>query len=269
MKAFEEEEIKINYISGSSSGSIIASLYSMGYNSDEIYNLFQKYSKKIKYIEIKNILKLIYGFFIKRKIIITGLNSGKIIEKTINSAAKNKKISNINEIKFPLLIPTVSVVDGKIYNFVSTTKRNRISFSDENVIINDAEIGRVVRASCSYPVIFEPCAFNNVKLIDGGIRENIPWKGLKQMGADKVLSITFEKELDGNCCKNIIDVVSNAMDILCHELSNYELDGTDYLLRIKTKNIGLLDNKKIADLYELGYNAIKNNIKQIKETINN
>ena len=66
----EEENIKINYISGTSSGSIVASLYAMGYRPEEIYNLFKKYSKKIKYVDFKNILKFIYGIFVKRKIII-------------------------------------------------------------------------------------------------------------------------------------------------------------------------------------------------------
>ena len=55
------------------------------------------------------------------------------------------------------------------------------------------------------------------------------------------------------------------MDILCHELSNYELEGADYLLKIKTKDISLLDMEKIDELYELGYKIAKNNINKILE----
>ena len=62
---------------------------------------------------------------------------------------------------------------------------------------------------------------------------------------------TSEKELKKN--KNIIDIVSKSISILCHELSNYELDGADYLLTLKTENIALLDYSKIDELYELGY----------------
>ena len=89
------------------------------------------------------------------------------------------------------------------------------------------------------------------------------------MGADKVISIIFEKEYDGKCCKNIIDVVKDSMSILNHELSNYELSGADYLLKIKTKNIGLLDMEKIEELFELGYSAAMKNMKEIKELIEN
>lgn len=237
-----------------------------GYSSDEIYLLFKKYSKKIKYFEFKNIIKLIVGILFEGKIIIKGFNSGGNIEKIVNNAAKNKNIKGINDIKMPLLIPAVDVKSGEIYNFVSGNKR--IMFSDEYINIDDINIGKAVRASCSYPLIFEPCKLDNIELVDGGIRENIPWKGLKKIGADKVISITFEKEINCDCCKNLVEIVSNSMDILCHELSNYEIEGADYLIKIKTKDIQLLDTKKIDIIYEMGYKSIKKNIKNIKKIIN-
>ncbi len=64
----------------------------MGFNYKEILILFKKYSKKIKYVDGKNILKLIYGILIKRKIIINGLNSGEIIEKIVSEVANEKNI---------------------------------------------------------------------------------------------------------------------------------------------------------------------------------
>ena len=73
-----------------------------------------------------------------------------------------------------------------------------------------------------------------------------------------------------NYCKNIIDVVSSSIGILCHELSNYELQGADYLLKIKTKEkIGLLDTTKIDYLYQLGYKTAKSNIREIKNIMKN
>ena len=74
LKAFEEANIKIDVIAGTSSGSIIAALYAMGYNADEMYSLFKKYCKKIGKIQLKNILKLIFGIISCQGIIINGLN---------------------------------------------------------------------------------------------------------------------------------------------------------------------------------------------------
>ena len=236
-----------------------------GYNYKEIYLLFKKYAKKIKYVDTKNILKLIYGILIKRKIIINGLNSGEIIEEIINEAAMQKNIKKINDIKMPFLIPSVDIHSGKIYFFNSLN--NIRYFSNEIIYNQNINIGKAVRSSCSYPLIFSPCKFNNTELIDGGIRENVPWRGLKELGADRVVSVVFDKENDGKCCKNIIDVVSGSFDILCQELYNYELNGADYLLKIKTKNISLLDMNKIDELYELGYKITKNNLFKIKKIL--
>ena len=178
-----------------------------------------------------------------------------------------KNIKKINDIKMPLLIPSVDIHSGKIYFFNSLN--NIRYFSNEIIYNQNINIGKAVRASCSYPLIFSPCMFNNTELIDGGIRENVPWRGLKELGADRVVSVVFDKENDGKCCKNIIDVVSGSFDILCHELSNYELNGADFLLKIKTKNISLLDMNKIDELYELGYKITKNNLFKLKKEILN
>ena len=80
----KEKNIEIEYIGGTSSGSIVSSLYAAGFTAEEIYNIFKKYCKKIRYADLKNILKLIYGLIIEQKIIIDGLSSGKEIEKLIN-----------------------------------------------------------------------------------------------------------------------------------------------------------------------------------------
>ena len=265
LKALEEENINFDYVAGTSSGSIIAALYSVGYKSDEIYEILKKYNKKINYFEIKNILKLIYGILIKRKIIITGLNSGEKIEKLINKELNKKNINNINQINKKLLIPSVSLIDGKIFIFSSI--KNRKVYSDKIIYNNDINIGKAVRASCSYPGVFEPMPFENNYLIDGGIRENVPWKELKENGADKVISVVFQNEIEEKQKINIIDSISGSIEILCHELSNYELEGADYLLKIKTKDISLLDKSKIKYLYQLGYIEAKGKINEIKKLI--
>ena len=269
LKALEEENIKFDYIAGTSSGSIVACLYSVGYNSDEIYEIFKKYINKINYFEIKNVIKLIFGILIKRKIIITGLNSGKKIEKLINKECAKKEINNINQINKNLLIPCVNLKTGDVYIFSSIKNRNRKEYSDNIIYKNNINIGKAVRASCSYPGVFSPCIIEDNYMVDGGIRENVPWKELKQCGAQKVISIIFQNEIKEKNEINMFDVISGSMELLCRELSNYELNGADYLLKIKTKNIQLLDKTKLDYLYNLGYIETKGKIKQIKELINN
>lgn len=260
LKALEEEKIKVNFIGGTSSGSIVATLYAAGFDSNEIYDIFKKYCKKIKYVDVKNIIKLILGLLTSGKIKIDGLNSGKSIERLINQMCEKKQIQDISDIKMPLVIPSVDMCTGDVICFSSSSVRNH--FSDHTIFINEMPIGKAVRASCSYPGIFSPCPYQKTKLIDGGIRENVPWKELKQLGAEEVLSIMFEDEIDQNCCKNLIEVAGRSIELICRELSNYEMEGAQMKIKIISQKIGLLDMNKIDELYEIGYRETKCFLKQ-------
>ncbi|MGN1384951.1 MAG: patatin-like phospholipase family protein [Clostridia bacterium] len=261
LKAFEEENIEFEYISGASSGSIIATLKAIGYTSDEIYCLFKEYCKQIKYVNGSNIIKLLVGVIFRGKIIIDGLNSGEKIEKILNKICKEKNIENINQINKKLLIPSVDLHDGKIYFFTSFEKRQR--YSDKITYVNDINIGKAVRASCTYPGVFSPCKYKDTFLVDGGIRENVPWKGVKENGADKVFCVTFETDIKEKKKVNIVDVIFDSLSILCHELSTYELFEVDYLLKIKTKKISLLDSNEVDYLYKEGYKQAKKFLKDL------
>lgn len=267
LKALEENNIKIEYISGTSSGSIVASLYVCGYHPDEIYELFKKYCKEINYIEFGSIFKIIKDLIIKRKLEIEGLNSGKKLEKIIKKACNAKNINNINEIKFNLVIPAVDLNNGNVLYFCSKNvnkQKNNRYISDEDKFIYNAEISKAVRASCSYPGVFVPEKFGTTKLIDGGIRENTPWKKIKDFGADKVISVFFENynKIEKKD-KNIIEIIMSSIEIMGHELENYELDGADFLIKIKTPKISLLDTSKIEFLYNLGYEETKRQLEKI------
>ena len=134
-------------ISGSSSGSIIATLFAEGYKVDEIYKIFNKYANEIKYYEYKNIFKLITGIFLKGKLIITGLSSGNKIIKYIEEFSKMKNIVNISDINFPLFISSVNLENGDTYIFTS----QEIKKDEKIKYTNKISISNAVRASCSYP----------------------------------------------------------------------------------------------------------------------
>lgn len=269
LKALEEENIKFDFISGASSGSIVAALYASGNSAEEIYDIFKNYCKEIKYFDFKNILNIIKNIIKNKKFLIEGFNSGEKIEKLINKYCEKNKIKNINQIKNNLIIPAVDLYNGNIYYFCSNSmckiknKNNNKKTINNIKYIYDINIGKAVRASCSYPGVFVPTEFNNTKLIDGGIRENTPWKELKECGVDKVICVCFETEKrEEKDSKNIIDVIMASIEIMGHELANYELEGIDYLLKIKTPKISLLDSSKIDILYNLGYKEAKKYFKK-------
>ncbi len=80
---------------------------------------------------------------------------------------------------------------------------------------------------------------------------------------DKVISIIFPKKLKCKENKNIIDVISGSIELMGQELSNYELEGADYLLKVTTVNTPLLDTSKMDHFYQRGYEETKKRIKEI------
>lgn len=265
LKAFEEEKIKFDCVSGASSGSIIATMYALGYSSDEMWKLFKKYYKKIKYVEWKQVIKMILGLIFTRRLVIDGLNSGKVIEKIINEICKKSYVENINEIKMPLMISMVDLQKGTVY--IASSQEKRKVLQDNTKYISDIPIATAVRASCSFPVVFSPCKFDGLQLIDGGTRENLPWKGLKEYGADEVYGIAFDTILAKNqCCKNMIEVAARALELQGRELANYEKEGIDHLITICLKKVALLDSSQIDVLYKMGYEETKKQLNLLKKS---
>lgn len=261
LKAFEEENIKFDCVSGASSGSIIATMYALGYSSDEMWKMFKEFAPKIKYYQWSNIFKLVFGLIVKREITIDGLNSGKTIEKIIDDICANKNTRNINEIKMPLLISMVEVETGTVY--IASSKQVRTTLSDKTRYINDMPIGTAVRASCSFPVVFSPCKYKNLELIDGGTRENLPWRSLKLIGAEEVWGIEFNtiyKKTE--CCNNIIEMAVRSIELQGRELAVYENTGIDKLININLRKVSLLDYTKMEEFYKIGYIQAKKQIEQ-------
>lgn len=244
IKYLEENNVKIDYISGCSSGSIAAVLYACGYNSNEVYEACSKYLRH----GLKGIFK--YNIFnigsIKRTM---GLNNGNIIESIVRKMCMDKGIKDITDIKIPIFIPTVDLHTGKLIYF---TNVGSIRYDNDYTYIYGGDIAKIVRASCSYPGIFSPKIIDKHLLVDGGLRDQTPVLPLKDMNVSQILAVTFNnighKNID-----NIFSVIFQSFEILVYD-NNYEATKqADYILQIDLEDVGLLDATKMSYIYEQGY----------------
>lgn len=265
LKALEENNIKIDVIGGTSSGSIISALYAMGYTPYYIYILFKRYARDLVNRNSMSTITSLKSFMANKKINFSGFYSGEEIEKAFNEVAKRKGIKKISDIKMPIVIPAVDVKDSNEYIFTNNMPEGT---KDKNKYITDISIGKAIRASSSFPVAFSPCIYENHKFLDGGILDNFPTTEVKKQGVDKVLTVNFmPDEIDED--SNIMDIVMRSIDIMGTKASEKNIKNSDMLLTIKTDKTGLLEVEKLDDCYKYGYRQTINNLDKIKNLINN
>ena len=263
LKALEDNNIKIDVIGGTSSGALIGSLYALGYRPYYIYILFKRYAKEIAGINSMPIINGIGNYMMSKKVEITGLKTGRSLERTFNDLANRKGVKEIGEIKtMPIVIPAVDIKEAKEYIFTNSVP----NVENKEKYITDIRVGKAVRASSSFPAVFCPCEFETHQFMDGGVLDNVPVIEVKKQGVDKVIAINFKSdEVDSE--SNIMDLTMRTIDIMGNKISKESLEKSDLVITIQTDKTGLLDVEKLDSCYEYGYKAIIENLDKIKQVL--
>lgn len=263
LQALENNGIHIDIIGGTSAGSMIASLYAMGYSPEEIYMLFRKNAKKIIGTNTSPLISGIQSFMKKETKTIKGFRNGQSIEEVYDMIAKEKGIETISQIKMPIVIPSVDIMESKEYVFTNKIPEN---VQDRTQYITNISIGKAVRASSSFPAVFNLCNIQTHAFMDGGALDNVPVNEVKKQGADKILAVKFDADkIDEN--SNIMDIVMKTIDIMGNKIAEENLEQSDYVLNVYTDKVGLLDVDKLDRCFEYGYEAVIKNLEQIKQIL--
>lgn len=268
LQALEEEGIGVDYISGASSGSIVSCLYACGYRPHEILSMFKTYCKFMADYD-KSIPFKLASMMFSGKVNIKGFAKGNNLENTIYNYCKLKKITNIADVKMPLAIPAVDISTGEIIYYLSKRLDNNAMIKDEleNFVINyNGNIASIVRASSSFPGVFEPKLLNNRYLVDGGVRVNTPVSILKNMGAEKIISVCFDTK-SNNIQVNIISIAMKSFEIMGKELCRAQRELSDLVIIPKLGKVSLLECDKTSMIANAGYISTKAVISDIKKMI--
>ena len=261
LRALEENGIKIDIIGGTSCGSMVASLYAMGYTPHYIYILFKRYAKDIAALNTKPIISGLQSHFFKSKKVFSSLKDGEIIETVYNKLALRKGIKNVNEIQMPLVIPSVDITESKEYVFTNKIPENA---EDKLQYITDITVGKAVRASSSFPAFFCPCEYKKHIFMDGGVLDNVPVLPLKQVYDKKIIAVNFEAD-PVKSERDVMDIIMKTLDIMGNKISEKSLEQSDLLLTVPTDSAGLFDIEKLDKCYQFGYDTVIKNINKIKQ----
>lgn len=256
IKALEDNGIKIDMIGGTSAGSIVAALYAMGYQPDEMFRLFKENAKEMVRItprytkpDGKKQLSIYMG----------GLLSGETIEEAVQKAAKRKNKVNMKELNIPTAIVSTDINDGEKYVFTNSNQ-------EADYYIKDSKIGVATRASSSYPGVYAPCIYKNHKLIDGGVLDNIPTDEVRKLGADKVISVKFKFNKREKTV-GVAGVLLKSLDMMFDKRAQEEVQNADVVIDIDTQDATVFSIKKIEECYQLGYIQTIVKMKEMKEKL--
>lgn len=253
----QENGIEISAVAGTSAGSIVAALYGMEYTADEMYKLFNYFSKSVMAISPKYLFS---GVKEIRGITLGGITSSYNIEAAIKEAGKLKQIENIKDIKIPISIPTTDLITDKEIIFT-----NHEGLQGEEYI-HDIEIGKAVRASSTFPGMYAPFDYKKYQFVDGGIFDNLPSGEVKKLGVDKVIAIKFKLKTPRKQ-NTIYNIAMQSLDLMTENLIKESIRISDYVIEIDLRDVKPFSISKLEFCYKEGYMQTLDNIAKLKKEL--
>ena len=240
LKALEEQGIKPDYIAGCSMGAVVGGVYASGVSAEEMYKIVKKLKKR-------DIVAINPAALSQMSL----LRSGKVQRLLCEYLA----VKNIEDFPIKFRCVATDVLSGKMHVFDS----------------GDAALA--IRASSTIPAVFRPVELEDKLFIDGGCTCRVPFKTVKEMGADVVIAMDVLK----NCSQpvdevhGILNVVLRAFDIMDagNAALRYERDGKlcDLLLEPEMKGMSQYAVKDLDRAFEEGYLLTKKNMDKIKSLL--
>ena len=268
LKVLNEEKVPVEYATGTSMGSIIAGMYSVGYTPQEIEEIATSmdwmglFSDKIERKDkgaIRNSIEDKNSTVIPMKNFMPKLPSGVVGGKTASQ--------RLNEIFYGAL---------RIQDFRKFPRKFAAVATDlesgEGVMLDKGSIATVIRESLSLPSIFAPIRDGDRLYIDGGVVRNLPVQDVKVLGADYTIGINvgegFTKRDESKM--NLIDVITDSSTIAGRQEVERQVRMLDLYLNPDLSKFESYDFSKatIQELIAKGEQVARDNITEIRKLSN-
>ena len=291
-RMLEELDIPVDYIVGTSIGSIMGAMYALGYSSAEIDTITQN-------IDWDNTMK--DNFDRKRMLFedkkagdqlllkIPFKNRGGFREVVSNKDGQERNLKQKKGTVNTILnnMPN-AVIEGQnlnsLFTQISVGYQDDISFdnlpipfacvavdmnSKKEVVFRSGDIVTAIRASMSIPGYFAPIQKDGMFLVDGGMLNNFPVDVIREMGADIVIGVDLHKYTKGftKPVENLGDMITSTLAIMNGPKFDAGRNDTDILISPNTSEYGVLsfDQVSIQALIDSGYVASQVMEKPLRE----
>ena len=266
LKVLEEEKVPVEYVTGTSMGSIIGGLYSIGYTPDEI----EKIASEMDWISLFNDSIERKDKGISRNLIedrnTMVLPMEKFIPKIPSGAVGGKSASEqLNNLFFGVL---------EVNDFKKFPKKFALVATDlntgEGVMIDRGSIATAVRSSLSIPSVFNPVQDGERLYVDGGVVRNLPVQDVKVLGADYTIGVNVGEGFSKRDPEklNIAGVISDSMTIAGRQEVERQIRMLDLYMTPNLEKIESYDFGKVKEIIAAGEKVARDNIESIRKLSN-
>lgn len=266
LQALVEEGLAPSMVSGTSAGAMVGGLYACGYTPEEIASLYIDLSPRILDYNFLGLAAFLIGLIAHIPIAMDGLIRGAKLGRVMRDLFAEKGVVHLNDARVPLAVTAVDVNTAKLIYFVSHAPDYRDA---DAVYCEDAELWQAVRASTAVPAVFRPEMMLGRRLVDGGVRDNLPAQILRDMGAQRVLAVNLgyagQRMSEVN---NVIEIANQSLDIMSYQISRQLVKAADYVLLPGIYDVSLLELDKIPATIRRGYEACRRHMPGIRAALN-
>jgi NTE family protein len=226
LMALEEMGVEISVISGTSAGSLVASLYAYGIKPNRILEL-------IRHLSLFKSVRPAWTW--------AGLLTMDGLRELIS---RNIPENNFAALKIPLTVAATEIREGEVNYFTS------------------GELAPAVVASCSIPGIFSPMHFNGNLYVDGGLLDNLPSKCIRDH-CDFLIGSHCNKISNDFDPKNLKVVIERSLLIAVSANTQQSKQLCDVVIEPPGMDrFTVFDIGRAKEIFDYGYRFTKDNFKQ-------
>ncbi len=253
IQAFEENNIPIDYITGTSMGAIVGGLYASGFTPAEMIDLIK--SPSFGYWSTGTIDPEDTYYFLTTPPSPSFININLGRDSTsVHSVLPASLINPIPmNMAFPEIFERYTAQCSGDFNRLFVPFRCVTSdvFAKHKVILSHGSLSDAVRMSMSFPMVFEPIELNGIPMYDGGVYDNYPVDVMmEEFNPDALIGINVGSKNAPPSTRNPVDQLEAMIQIP----DDYPFpDSKGVNIRIDLDEFSLLDFGKYKEIYDIGY----------------
>jgi NTE family protein len=219
LEVLEKHGLTPTFLSGSSMGSLVASLYACDLSPDMMEKLAVNLKRK-HWLDL-----CVPGM---------GFVTGEKLRQIVKLLTRGK---NIEELSRPLSIVATDLVSG------------------ERVVFTQGPVYEAVRASVSIPGIFVPYKMGDRLLVDGGVVDRVPIELVRSMGADMIIGVDVSLAPSNSPVRSFFDVIFQTIDVMEQEIFRHRTVHADIMIRPDVGRFSSTSFTNIEEIIEEGRKA--------------